>query len=418
MRIKDIGSINARVLGEDTPRNYSFQYIDIGSVSSDGSISLGEPMTYEESPSRARRIVKKDDVLVSTVRTYLRAIAGIDWDAKDVIASTGFAVITPGKKFEPSYIKYLLTSNSIVDRICEESTGVSYPAISSSKLSSICIPETTKEKQKEIVTFLDHQIKSITKRIWLRERELQTLIKLKQSEIDAVVTRGLNPNVKMKDSGIEWIGQIPEHWKTIRLKDISFMYSGLTGKAGDDFRCEDISMTKPFIPFTNILNNTVVDFDSFKQVVISDDEDQNKVRENDILFLMSSEDYESIGKTAIVVGDPGEVYLNSFCRGLRIMNHKDVYPKFVNYLLSSDKYRDALRFEARGFTRINLKIDKISSLSIVLPPIKEQKAIVDFIDTQYAKIDAIVSNINQQIEKLKILKKSLINEVITGQRAI
>lgn len=177
-------------------------------------------------------------------------------------------------------------------------------------------------------------------------------------------------------------------------------------------------MTKPFIPFTNILNNTVVDFDSFKQVVMSDDEDQNKVRENDILFLMSSEDYESIGKTAIVVGDPGEVYLNSFCRGLRIMNHKDVYPKFVNYLLSSDKYRDALRFEARGFTRINLKIDKISSLSIVLPPIKEQKAIVDFIDTQYAKIDAIVSNINQQIEKLKILKKSLINEVITGQRTI
>lgn len=170
MRIKDIGSINARVLGEDTPRDYSFQYIDIGSVSSDGSVTLGESMCFDGAPSRARRIVKKDDVIVSTVRTYLRAIAGIDWDAKDVIASTGFAVITPGKKFEPSYIKYLLTSNSIVDRICAESTGVSYPAISSSKLSSICIPETTKVKQKEIVTFLDRQINSINKRIWLRER--------------------------------------------------------------------------------------------------------------------------------------------------------------------------------------------------------------------------------------------------------
>ena len=78
MRIKDIGNINARVLRENTPQDYTFQYIDISSVSSDGQISLSEPMRYDESPSRARRIVKKDDVIVSTVRTYLRAIAGID----------------------------------------------------------------------------------------------------------------------------------------------------------------------------------------------------------------------------------------------------------------------------------------------------------------------------------------------------
>lgn len=251
-----------------------------------------------------------------------------------------------------------------------------------------------------------------------RERELQTLIKLKQSEINSVVTCGLNPSVPLKDSGVDWIGDIPAHWQTIRLKDVSYLYGGLTGKAGDDFRCEDLSMTKPFIPFTNILNNTVVDFSNFKQVVMTEGEDQNRVRENDILFLMSSEDYESIGKTAIVLGDPGEVYLNSFCRGLRFTKLKDVYPKFVNYLLLSDKYRDALRFEARGFTRINLKIDKISSLSIALPPLDEQKAIVEYLDNKYESIDAYIANINAQIDKLKLLKKSLINEVISGQRPV
>lgn len=251
-----------------------------------------------------------------------------------------------------------------------------------------------------------------------RERELQTLIKLKQSEINSVVTRGLNPAVPMKDSGIDWMGAIPEHWHTIRLKDVSYLYGGLTGKAGDDFRCDDLSQTKPFIPFTNILNNTIVDFSNFKQVVMSNGEDQNRVHENDILFLMSSEDYESIGKTAIVLGNPGEVYLNSFCRGLRFTNLKEIFPKFVNYQLLSDKYRDALRFEARGFTRINLKTDKISSLSIALPPIEEQKSIVEYLDSKYERIDAIIANINAQIDKLKLLKKALINEVVTGQRPI
>lgn len=171
MRIKDIGNINARVLRENTPQDYTFQYIDISSVSSDGQISLSEPMRYDESPSRARRIVKKDDVIVSTVRTYLRAIAGIDWDAKDTIASTGFAVISPDKKNDPAYVKYLMSSDAVVDEICKESTGVSYPAISSSRLSAIQIPVVSLKEQKTISAYLDKQINSINERIWLRERE-------------------------------------------------------------------------------------------------------------------------------------------------------------------------------------------------------------------------------------------------------
>ena len=171
MRIKDIGNINARVLREDTPRDYTFQYIDIGGVSSDGQITLSEPMRYDESPSRARRIVKQNDVIVSTVRTYLRAIAGIDWDAKDTIASTGFAVITPDKKHSPAYIKYLMTSDAIVDEIQRESTGVSYPAINASRLSAIHIPDISLEEQKAVATYLDKQLSSINNRICLRERE-------------------------------------------------------------------------------------------------------------------------------------------------------------------------------------------------------------------------------------------------------
>ena len=417
MRLKDITYLNPKYCKHDADTSVAFVPMECLRIDEieQREISLKEG-------SEKYTYFANGDLLIAKVTPCFEngniAVAnnlrgGIGFGSSEIF------VLRMTKKADSRYMFYRALSSPFQDAACATMCGVGgLKRISPLFMRTYEMDVPAISEQHKIVAYLDKQIDNINKRIWLRERELQTLNKLKQSEIDAVVTRGLNPNVKMKDSGIDWMGMIPEHWKTIRLKDISFMYSGLTGKAGDDFRCEDLSKTKPFIPFTNILNNTVVAFDSFKQVVMSDDEDQNKVRENDILFLMSSEDYESIGKTAIVIGDPGEVYLNSFCRGLRIMNHKDVYPKFVNYLLSSDKYRDALRFEARGFTRINLKIDKISSLSIALPPIEEQKAIVEFIDSQYAKIDGIVSNINKQIEKLKILKKSLINEVITGQRAI
>lgn len=272
-------------------------------------------------------------------------------------------------------------------------------------------------KQQRIVEYLDEKLANIDERIAVLEKQQDAYARLKKSVIHQAVTRGLNPNVSLKDSGIEWIGMIPEHWKRFRLKDLGYMYSGLTGKAGDDFRCDDETKTKPYVPFTNVLNNTVIDNDNFHYVVMGENEQQNQVRTNDLLFLMSSEDYDSIAKSAVVVGNPGEVYLNSFCRGLRITSRK-CYAPFINYQLNSEMYRDALRFEARGFTRINIKIDRVASHFVSLPPLSEQQTIANYLDEKCAKIDAAIENIGKQMDASKRLKRALINEVITGQRAI
>lgn len=199
----------------------------------------------------------------------------------------------------------------------------------------------------------------------------------------------------------------------MRLKDVGYMYSGLTGKSGDDFRCEELAKTKAFVPFTNILNNFVVDFNQFKRVWMTKGEQQNQVCEGDLLFLMSSEDYESIGKSAVVIGNPGEVYLNSFCRGFRFYSYKTINPKFVNYQLSSDLYRDNLRFEARGFTRINLKVDRVESARISLPSLSEQNRIVAYLDEKTAAIDKQVSLLEQKKEKYTLLRKSIIKKAVT-----
>lgn len=272
-------------------------------------------------------------------------------------------------------------------------------------------------KQQRIVDYLDEKLGNIDARIAVLEKQQDAHARLKKSIIYHTVTRGLNPDVSLKDSGVDWIGMIPEHWERFRLKDLGYMYSGLTGKSGDDFRCDDETITKPYVPFTNVLNNTVVDNDNFHYVVMEDNEQQNQVKANDLLFLMSSEDYESIAKSAVVLGNPGETYLNSFCRGLRITDN-NCYAPFLNYQLNSAKYRDALRFEARGFTRINIKIDRVASHFVSLPPFMEQQAIADYLDEKCSKIDAAIENIGKQINALKRLKRALINEVITGQRAV
>lgn len=324
------------------------------------------------------------------------------------------AIVFNRKKVLPKFGAYYLLNKS--KEINTQTPIVTLQIFNQAKVKQIEIEYPDLDAQRRIVSYLDSHISSIDKHKSLLATKRDLYLRLKTAIINRAVTQGLNPDVKMKDSGEEWIGYIPSHWNKYRLKDLSYMYSGLTGKSGEDFCCDDPNKTKPYIPFTNVLNNFAIDFSKFNQVVMDDKEIQNIVQENDLIFLMSSEDYESIAKSAVVIGNPGEVYLNSFCRGLHFT--KKINSAFINYQLNSTKYRDALRFEARGFTRINIKIEKISSMFVCLPPLDEQNAIVEYLNQKSAIIDSIINNIDTQIKKYDLFKRALINEVITGQRAV
>jgi len=136
-----------------------------------------------------------------------------------------------------------------------------------------------------------------------------------------------------KDSGIEWLGQIPVHWSKKRLKYFGYLYGGLSGKSGSDFETEENLNNKQFIPFINIANNHKVDPTNLQLVHFNENETQNRVQKGDIFFLMSSENFDDIGKSAVLDNELKDVYLNSFCRGLRITD-KHVDSNYLNYLLS------------------------------------------------------------------------------------
>lgn len=312
------------------------------------------------------------------------------------------------------YAYYLFNNKKDLEMLGQ---GTTFNEISYRNIVSYPVPEKSLTEQKAIAKYLDEKIEAIDTNINIRTSELRLLEELKKSEISTAVMRGLTPDVSMKESGVSWLGLVPKHWEIKRMKDVAYLYSGLTGKSGDDFKSEETKGSRPYIPFTNVLNNMVIDPKLLQYVNISDNEHQNIVKRGDIIFLMSSEDYESIAKSSVVEDDLGEVYLNSFCRGLRI-NQKVVYPKFLNYLLSGVKYRDALRFEARGFTRINIKIDKIASQIICIPPHTEQREIAEYLDARISKIDMKITAINKQVKVYERLKRSLIDEIVTGKKEI
>jgi len=187
-RIKEISTINKSSLSEKTQLDYEFEYIDIGSVTYGIKGYSTERMTFKDSPSRAKRIVEKGDTIISTVRTYLKAIASISENVQDLIVSTGFAVISPKWQLNEKYCSYVLTSEFIIDEINAKSKGVSYPAITATEIGGLLFLMPPIEEQNIISIYLDektNQIDTITQTI---NNKISKLKELRKTLINDVVT--------------------------------------------------------------------------------------------------------------------------------------------------------------------------------------------------------------------------------------
>lgn len=215
-----------------------------------------------------------------------------------------------------------------------------------------------------------------------------------------------------RSSEIEWLDVVPSNWKTTRLKYLGLLYGGLTGKSGEDFNNDENPKNKPYIPYTNIFNNTYISKDHFHYVSINESENQNRVKKFDLFFLMSSETHKDLGKSCILIDDVEELYLNSFCKGFRIQSSQ-INPLFLNYQILGHLHRELISVEGKGFTRINLRQDKLNDLIIFHPPLQEQEQIVKYLDEKTSIIDKLISTKERKIELLKEQRSSLINEVIT-----
>lgn len=407
MRLKDVVDVNVLALSNDTSPNFEFKYIDISNVNQFGITQEPEYIVFNEAPSRARRLIKKNDVIVSTVRTYLKAIAFIYFEPKDYVVSTGFAVLQPKKNIFPKYLGYYCQSEYFIDKVVSNSKGVSYPAINAGEIVQLPIINLPHSEQQAIANYLDAKTSAIDKKVTLLEQKIETYKKLKRTLINQTITKGLRSlsEVEMKDSGISWIGQIPQHWEVKRLKDVVKIVNGYAFKS-NDFSDDGLSVLR-------ISDITKSDFSDLKKVPLfyKTLAKESKVLREDILMAMTG---ATIGKNSFFNGND-TLYLNQRVCSFRAINKNQLLPFYFSLFISSDFVQNLIKLIAGGSAQENISKSQLEVFEIVLPPKSEQEEIANYLDSKTATIDAIVGNITKQIETLKQLRKTLINDVVTGK---
>ena len=193
--LKAVASHNDETIDESHDADSEILYVDISGVDASKGIQMKEALRFGEAPSRARRIVKNGDVIVSTVRTYLRAIAPVKNPEPNLVVSTGFAVIRAKDRLDPHFSPYVLSAAHFIEQVIARSVGVSYPAINASDLVRIPVPLPTLAEQSAIASFLDHE----TSKIDALTTEAQQGINLLEERRSALISAAVTGQIDVRD---------------------------------------------------------------------------------------------------------------------------------------------------------------------------------------------------------------------------
>ena len=401
-KLKYVATINDETLGEDTDPDFEIQYVDISNVDSSGSIVETIAYRFEDAPSRARRRIRDGDVIISTVRTYLQAITQVQSPPESMIASTGFAVVRPQPEFYANYFKYALREPGFLAEVEKRSVGVSYPAINTSDLADI--PVHVRPQQRAIADFLDRETARLDKLVAEKERLLNLLAEKRLAIITRTVTRGLDPNVPLRDSGIPWLGKIPAHWEVKRLTHVGRAIIGLTFDPGDTVTDGSGVLV---LRATNVYAEKIVLDDNL--YVLMDIPDTLRTKLGDILICSRSGSQELIGKNALIdeaaVGQTFGAFMTVF---------RSPYNEYIFYIFNSPLFD----YQAGAFSTstINqLTVETLNGMEIPLPPTSEQSAIVASLRERMCQIDRLVEATNRTIALLKERRSAVIAAAVTGQ---
>ncbi len=408
-RLKAATTHNDEVLDESTMPDTEIVYVDISSVDGVSGIKMKETMPFSAAPSRARRRVRDGDVIISTVRTYLKAIARIRAPEENLIVSTGFAVIRPRSKLMPDFLGCLVSASYLIEQVIARSTGVSYPAINASELVAIPVPLPPLPEQTQIAAFLDRETAKIDELVAEQRRLMELLKEKRQAVISHAVTKGLNPDAPLKPSGIEWLGEVPAHWEVMPLKrDLDFLTSGSRGWA-ENYSDEG----ELFIRITNLTRGSIgLDLSDIQRVAVPDGAEgsRTKVRTGDVLFSITA----YLGSVAVVPDELESAYVSQHVALARLRQSR-LMPKWVGFVALSVVGQTWFETKSYGGTKIQLSLDDVRELPIPVPPLDEQSAVVALLEMQVAQFDTLTTEAQRAIDLLQERRTALISAAVTGQ---
>lgn len=350
-----------------------------------------------------RKLVKIGDFAINS-RSDRRGSCGIS--KYDGSVSLINIVLTPINDMNPVYYEWLFHSSLFSDEYYRWGHGIVNDLWTTrwQEMKNIQIAAPPLHEQQLIATYLDQKCSEIDELITLQEEMITKLQSYKQSVITEAVTKGLDKNVPLKDSGIEWIGKIPEHWNTYQLKRCFKFINGYAFNSNHFNKDKGI----PVIRIGDILNEQI----SFENIVyVQENNELEKfiVHKNDILIAMSG---ATVGKIGVYNSDD-KVYINQRVGIIRTTQYN-----YIKRMFSTNGFIDYINLSSAGSAQPNISSDGILNFHIPVPPLNEQQTIANYLDQKCSEIDELISIKQQKIEKLKDYKKSLIFECVTGKRKV
>ena len=273
-------------------------------------------------------------------------------------------------------------------------------------------------EQQAIANYLDEQVGKIEELIVEQKQAIENWKAYKQSLITEKVTKGLNPNVEMKDSGIEWIGEIPKAWEVKKSKYLMNFRTGLsiTKKDFVESGYKTINYGQIHSKYTFDLDLTRDDL--FK---VSFDYAQSNpltiLKKGDFVFCDTSEDLNGCGNCVLVENTNEEVLLAGSHTTIGRLKEKSI-PRYMAYLFKSDKVRAQIRANVVGIKVFSITQKILNNTFLIIPPLYEQQQIADFLDEKCSKIDQTIEQKQVLIQQLEEYKQSLIYECVTGKRCV
>lgn len=315
------------------------------------------------------------------------------------------------------YYNYLFQTKELQSRLKGYGNGIMehrlrIPMINLNKLH---LPYPPKPQQKSIADFLDRKVSQIDNIISKTKESIDQYKKYKESLITETVTKGLDENADMKDSGIEWIGDIPEHWDVIRLKDLGRVFRGTADK-----NIKEDEIPVKLVQYTDIYYNRRItrSYDKFLDITVTRNELENaRVSKGDILLTTSSEVIDDIGRSSVIMDGLDNHVIGSDT--LKITIPEDVMNiDYREYLIENHNYLSKFASISRGITRYRFNMSDFKCIKYPIPPLEEQKSIASYLDKKCNEIDKIISSKEKLISEMEDYKKSLIYEAVTGKREV
>jgi len=349
-----------------------------------------------------RKLVLKNDFVINS-RSDRKGSSGISF--RDGSVSLINTVLEP-KNIYPNYVEYLLKSYHFIEEYFRFGKGIHFDLWSTnfSVMKNIKIPVLSIEKQQQISDYLDYKTSKIDTLIEKTQQKIELLKEQRTSLINTTVTKGLNPNVEMKDSGVEWIGEIPSGWELKPLKYFSEITLGkmLTPKDPGGY------VLKPYLRSKNV-QSEIPDITDVREMWFSEkDLKKYKLNREDLLVNEGGD----AGRTTIWNNELSEVYIQNSVNRVKIVKGVSRYYLYQFTLNHVTGYFDSI---VSRVSIPHLTKDKLERVKFICPSRQEQQQIVDYLDKETLKIDKLIDIESRRIDLLKEYRQSLISDVVTGK---